>query len=223
MVEFLLFLFCKFVSQNTMIPLNISTQPVLIAWRTSFVNWSGSKSIRASWGYELAIIYPTSPVWCRIIVDGGGRGRGKVRRQLLTPSFPLWYKFLSLPSLPLTFQWENTEYLLTKIIFALLAKLPEDQIEYDIPSFTHEAGWITVKCAIWFFLNFEYLRFSSSVCLSMQYHIFPISLTYLYPWNFLCKVQSRITWGGGIFFLIPLTLTTLKGHMFLMVIRRYLK
>ena len=98
MVEFLLFLFCKFVSQNTMIPLNISTQPVLIAWRTSFVNWSGSKSIRASWGYELAIIYPTSPVWCRIIVDGGGRGQGKVRRQLLTPSFPLWYKFLSLPS-----------------------------------------------------------------------------------------------------------------------------
>ena len=151
MVEFLLFLFCKFVSQNTMIPLNVSTQPVLIAWRTSFVNWSGSKSIRASWGYELAIIYPTSPVWCRIIVDAGGRGQGKVRRQLSTPSLPLWYKFLSIPSLPLTFQWENTEYLLTKIMFALLAELPEDQIEYDIPSFTHEAGWITVKCAIWFF------------------------------------------------------------------------
>ena len=151
MVEFLLFLFCEFVSQNTMIPLNVSTQPVLIAWRTSFVNWSGSKSIGASWGYELAIIYPTSPVWCRIIVDGGGRGQGKVRRQLSTPSLPLWYKFLSLPSLPLTFQWENTEYLLTKIMFALLAELLEDQIEYDIPSFTHEAGWITVKCAIWFF------------------------------------------------------------------------
>ena len=89
MVEFLLFLFCKFVSQNTMIPLNVSTQPVLIAWRTSFVNWSGSKSIRASWGYELAIIYPTSPVWCRIIVDGGGGEKsGKGRKTIAHPFLP---------------------------------------------------------------------------------------------------------------------------------------
>ena len=35
-------------------------------------------------------------------------------------------------------------------------------------------------------------------------------------------VKDNMGWGGlGIFFLIPLTLTTLKGHMFLMVIRRY--
>ena len=32
---------------------------------------------------------------------------------------------------------------------------------------------------------------------------FPITSTHFYPWNFLCKVQSRMTWGGGIFFLIP--------------------
>ena len=35
-------------------------------------------------------------------------------------------------------------------------------------------------------------------------------------------VKDNMEGGGlGIFFLIPLTLTTLKGHMFLMVIRRH--
>ena len=34
-------------------------------------------------------------------------------------------------------------------------------------------------------------------------------------------VKNNMEGGLGIFFLIPLTLTTLKGHMFLMVIRRH--
>ena len=68
--------------------------------------------ISASSCYKLAIVYPTSHVWFSVKVDGGWRGRGKGETYLYFPALtplltfdlrtPPWYKFISLPSLPLS-------------------------------------------------------------------------------------------------------------------------